>query len=148
MDEKFHHFMSVIYEINHLMHSLKTECMAEFGLKSSHLLCLYYLYNNSPLCTTKLIKLCCEDKGSISRTVKDLKEKGYIVSHAYLTNVYRAPLVLTEKGEQTGKIITEKINSVTNEISQNLTSDEASCMYSSLEKITKSLEKVSTHNTF
>ncbi len=148
MDENFHKFTSVFAEINHSMHRLKTECMAEFGLKSSHLLCLYYLYNESPLCTTELIKLCCEDKGSISRTVKELKEKGYIVSRNTLTNIYRVPIVLTQKGQETGEKLTEKIDSVMSKTSLGITNEEMTVMYKALKTIAENLNKIHKPDTF
>lgn len=149
MDKQIYKFTSVFTEIGHNVHRIKTECMAEFGLKSSHLFCLYYLYNNSPLCTTELLKLCCEDKGSLSRTIKYLKENGYIVSRNSLTNIYRVPLTLTEKGMNTGEKITKKISALFPLANSGISNEEKESMYKTLEKISTNLNKINVpHSAF
>ena len=56
--------------------------MTEFGLKGTHVMCLFFLHHTPEgLTAAQLCQLCAEDKAAISRTIATLKEKGYIVEN-------------------------------------------------------------------
>ena len=97
--------------------------MAEYGLRSVHVTCLYYLYSSESLTATELCELCEEDKATISRALDFLEENGYIVCETMQSKRYKAPLLLTEKGAEVGKKITDKINFVLDEICIDLTEE-------------------------
>ena len=61
--------------------NVKNQEMAEYGLRSTHISCLYYLYTAKGLTATELCEKCEEDKASVSRAVDYLKENGYVTSH-------------------------------------------------------------------
>ena len=114
--------------------------MAEYGIRSVHVTCLYYLYSAESLTATELCELCEEDKATISRGLDFLEENGFIVCETKLGKRYKSPLLLTEKGAEVGKKITDKINFVLDEICIDLTEEERAGFYRSLAIISDSLE--------
>ena len=70
MEERFETFTVLINQISRSIHQLKSAEMAEFELRSSHVSCLYYLYQMKTLTAKELCDICAEDKANISRTVK------------------------------------------------------------------------------
>ena len=140
MKERFKTFTILIAKISRNIKKIKNQEMAEYGLRSVHVTCLYYLYSEESLTATELCELCEEDKATISRGLDYLEEKGFIVCESKLAKRYKSPLVLTEKGALVGKKITDKINVVLDEICIDLTDEEREEFYRSLTVISDSLE--------
>ena len=140
MKERFETFTVLIAKISRNIRKIKNQEMAEYGLRSVHVTCLYYLYSSESLTATELCELCEEDKATISRALDFLEENGYIVCESKLAKRYKSPIVLTEKGEELGKKITDKINFVLDEICIDLTEEERVEFYRSLAIISDSLE--------
>ena len=114
--------------------------MAEYGLRSVHVTCLYYLYSEDSLTATDLCERCEEDKATISRGLDFLEENGFIVCDSKQAKRYKSPLSLTEKGTEVGRKITEKINFVLDEICIDLSEEQRAEFYRSLAIISDSLE--------
>ena len=140
MKERFQTFTVLISKISRNIKKIKNQEMAEYGLRSVHVTCLYYLYAQESLTATELCELCEEDKATISRGLDFLEEKGFITCESKLAKRYKSPLVLTEKGMEVGRKITEKINFVLDEICIDLTEEEREAFYRSLAIISDSLE--------
>ena len=52
---------------------IKSAAIKEFGLKGSHVMCLFYIgESENGLTATKLCKLCGEDKAAISKSLAAL----------------------------------------------------------------------------
>ena len=106
LETRFETFTALIAGINHNMRKLKTEVMAEFDLRSTHLYCLYYLYRDGELTPGELCELCTEDKASISRSLRELESRGYLcVSDS--AKKYRKPVTLTGSGREIAQKISE-----------------------------------------
>ena len=140
MKERFQTFTVLIAKISRNIKKIKNQEMAEYGLRSVHVTCLYYLYSMESLTATEICELCEEDKATISRGLDFLEENGFIVCESKLSKRYKSPLVLTEKGTEVGKKITEKINFVLDEICIDLTDAQREEFYRSLTIISNSLE--------
>ena len=78
MENRFETFTLLIASINRAIQKIKTEEMAEFDLKSSHVSCLYYIYILKSATATDLCERCEEDKATISRAIEYLESNGYI----------------------------------------------------------------------
>ena len=139
MQERFQTFTILIARLNRCIRKIKTEEMAELDLKSPHVSCLYYLYKSDSLTSKELCDICEEDKATISRGLDFLEENGFIVCESKLSKRYKSPLVLTEKGTEVGKKITEKINFVLDEICIDLTDAQREEFYRCLSLISDSL---------
>ena len=140
MNERFQTFTILIAKISRNIRKIKNREMAEYGLRSVHVTCLYYLYSAESLTATELCEKCEEDKATISRALDFLEENGYTVCESKQTKRYNAPLYLTEKGKEVGGKITDKINFVLQEICVDLTAEQRDEFYRSLAIISDSLE--------
>ena len=140
MKERFQTFTVLISKISRNIKKIKNQEMAEYGLRSVHVTCLYYLYSMESLTATEICELCEEDKATISRGLEFLEANGFIVCESKLSKRYKSALVLTEKGMEVGKKITEKINFVLDEICIDLTDTQREDFYRSLAIISDSLE--------
>ena len=141
MEERFKTFTVLIAKINRNIRKIKNQEMVEYGLRSAHISCLYYLYTADALTAKELCELCEEDKATISRALVYLEEKGFITCESKLVKRYKSPLLLTEKGRAVGMEITRKINSVLEEISIGLSEEERTEFYRCLNIISNSLEQ-------
>ncbi len=140
MQERFEKFTVLMVRINRSIRRLKTDEMKKWGLKSHHVSCLYYLYKSNGLNATELGELCIEDKASLSRAIDTLEEEGYLVCNSGTIKRYRSPLVLTEKGRAVGKSMSDRIDAVLMATSCGVSEEDRKIMYSSLEKISASLD--------
>ena len=142
MQERFNTFTVLIAKINRTIRRIKTEEMAGFDLKSTHVSCLYYLYINEALTTKELCDICMEDKASVSRSIEYLENKGYLKPAEKESKRYKRLLELTEKGKEIGKKLFEKINEILDQSSEGISEDVRQTMYRSLESISENLQKI------
>ena len=138
MEIRFETFTVLVSRISRNIRKLKNQEMSDYNLRSAHISCLYYLYASRGLTATDLCERCDEDKATISRALEYLESNGYLEPEA--ERRYRSPLVLTQKGEETGRIIAEKINGILEQISGGLTEAERLAFYRSLAIISDSLD--------
>lgn len=142
MKDRFETFTVLITKISRNIKKIKNYEMAEYNLRSSHISCLYYLYSSEGLTATDLCERCEEDKATISRSLEYLEKNGYITCESKFAKRYKSPIVLTEKGRETGKKITDKIDLAFDGISAGLTEEERTALYRSLSIISDELEAI------
>ena len=142
MKERFKTFTVLITSIGRSIHKIKSEEMAEFDLKSSHVSCLYYLYKERSLIAKELCDICGEDKANISRSLKYLEERGYLVCNSRTEKRYQSPITLTEQGKEIGARIAAKIDKVLEIASDGLSEEDREIMYRSLLLICDNLRRV------
>lgn len=140
MKERFELFTVLINKISRNIKKIKNQEMAEYGLRSTHVTCLYYLYSADSLTATDLCERCEEDKATISRALDYLEENGYILCESKTAKRYKSALVLTEKGMAVGRKITDKIGCVLDEICIDLSEEQRAEFYRCLTIISDSLE--------
>lgn len=140
MKERFETFTVLISKISRNIRKIKNQEMAEYGLRSAHISCLYYLYPTNALTATDLSERCEEDKATISRTLDFLEEKEFVICKSKYAKRYNSPFYLTEKGQEIGRKITDKVNCVLDEICIDLTENQRVEFYRSLAVISDSLE--------
>ena len=142
MEERFKTFTVLIASISRTIRKIKTEEMAELELKSVHVSCLYYLYKANSLTAKELCDVCEEDKANVSRSIKFLEQNGYICAEPAKKKRYLTPLVLTQKGKATGKLVAEKIDRVLMAASDGLSDADREVMYRSLALINENLQHI------
>lgn len=142
MTERYETFTVLINRLARNIRKIKNLEMAEYGLRSSHISCLYYLYKTDNMTATELCEKCEEDKATISRSIDFLEENGYIASQSKNTKKYKSPISLSEKGKTAGKEIADKIDRVLDEISSELTEGERTEFYRCLTVISNGLDKM------
>ena len=143
MKERFETFTVLINRISRNIRKIKNQEMAEYHLRSAHVSYLYYLYTNKGATATDLCERCEEDKATISRSLDYLETHGYLTCESKNVKRYKSPLILTEKGNEVGKNIADKISGVLDVISDGLTEEERVAFYRSLSIISECLEAVS-----
>ena len=142
MNERFETFTVLINTISRNIRKIKNEEMAEYQLKSSHVSCLYYLYRTNGLTATELCERCAEDKATISRSLDYLEKNGYLTCPSKSAKRYKSPLILTEKGREAGKKISDKIDQVLDAVSEGLSDEERTAFYRSLSIISNNIEAI------
>ena len=147
MQERFETFTVLINRIGRNIRKIKTQEMAAYNLRSVHVSCLYYLYTNKGATATELCERCEEDKAMISRALNYLETNGYIACEAANVKRYKSPLFLTQKGQEVGQRIADKIERVLDTISVGLTEHERKEFYRCLSVVSENLEAVSKNRS-
>ena len=142
MEQRFETFTVLIGKISRNIKRIKSTQMAQLDLKGPHVSCLYYLYRCGPLTAAELCDRCEEDKGAVSRSLDFLEKNGYLTCLSDGGKKYKAPLLLTPKGQQAGAAVSQRIDGILNLASLGLTPQEREIMYAALEKISANLEKL------
>ncbi len=137
MKDRFDAFITGVTVCYKYIQRIKNMEMTELGLKGTHVTCLFYL-NTRPegLTAAQLCQMCAEDKASISRTVADLRERGYI---APSEKHYRAPLKLTEAGKKAAKQMEPMIDRWVTSGGDGLTDAQRETFYQALAVIGQNL---------
>lgn len=146
MKERFETFTVLIAKISRNIRKIKNQEMAEYGLRSPHISCLYYLYSAESMTATDLCERCEEDKATISRSLNYLEENNYLTCESKNRKRYKSPLVLTEKGQEVGKKIFDKVNRVLDEAGAGLTEEERETLYRCLTIVSNNLERITDSN--
>ena len=123
MKDRFELFTILIHRIGRNIRKIENREVAQYGLRSVHVSCLYYLYLAQGLTLTELCERCEEDKATVSRAVGFLEKNGYLHSDEKKEKRYKYSLCLTEKGKQIGSEILAKIHAVLGEMNDGLTEE-------------------------
>jgi DNA-binding MarR family transcriptional regulator len=138
MIQRFDAFVSGITACYKYIQRIKSMEMTEFGLKGTHVMCLYYLRRNpAGLTAAQLCGLCAEDKAAISRTVSELRSRGYITTLS--EKAYRAMLTLTTAGQELARKFDQLIEGWVTAGGDGLTDEERVDFYKSLSAIAENL---------
>lgn len=140
MDDKYNEFTLLIAQINRGVGKIKTEEMAKYGLKGSHVSCLYYLYICGGMTAKKLCDVCGEDKAAVSRAVAYLQKNGYLLPAD--EKRYNAPLTLTEKGESAAEYVCGKVKDLLARAGDGLTAEARAALYEGLKTIAENLKEI------
>ena len=142
MQERFETFTVLINRISRDIRRIKNQEMAVYHLRNAHVSCLYYIYSLGGVTSAELCEHCEEDKATISRALDYLEANGFVLRDSDRTKRYRSPLRLTERGQEAGKRIAEKIDTVLDTVSRTLTDEERAAFYRSLSAISRSLDAI------
>ena len=142
MKERFETFTVLINKISRSIRKIKNRAMAEYGLRSTHVSCLYYLYSAKSLTATEICERCEEDKASISRALDLLEERGFIECRTTAAKRYKSPLFLTEKGKEAGKKVFDAVERVLGVVGDGLTDEERERFYRYLAIISDNLDRI------
>ena len=142
MKQRFETFVTAIGQIGRSLQKLKTSAMADFGLRGTHVMCLYQLQQHeSGLTSAQLAQLCDEDKAAISRSVAELLDQGLVESPEDSSKRYRKVLMLTEKGREVTAVMDEKIIDAVMSAAQGYSQEEREIFYHVLLQVADNLQK-------
>ena len=139
MLNRFEDFVTGITECHRYIQRIKSMEMTEFGLKGTHVMCLFYL-GRSPegLTAARLCALCGEDKAAVSRTVAELEQLGHCTRD---DKKYRATLTLTDSGREIASRLNGLVAQWVTAGGDGLTDEERAAFYQTLGKIAANLRK-------
>lgn len=142
MRNRFREFTLLNAQISRQLRRIKSEEMADLGLKIGHVSCLYYLYSFGKLTLAELCELCEEDKANISRSIDYMEKNGYLTYLAESDRRYKRPLLLTDKGNVAAERLMEKIDRALAVAGQGIKEEEREIMYDCLAKISANLQSI------
>lgn len=142
MEERYQAFTVLVSNLNRCIYKIKTEEMAEYNLKSSHVSCIYYIYKFGSLTPKLLCDLSGEDKANISRALNYLEKNGYLIIGNKSDKKYQKPIELTYTGYKVGKHLSDKIKEILNYASDGLSIENRNIMYQGLNLINERLTKL------
>ena len=144
MLNRFARFSLAISEIDRCWHKLAVDEMAKYGLNSAHAVYLTTHYDfKEGVTAAKLGELCRKNKADVSRMVAILEEKGLVRKEAIGKNLYRAKLLLTEKGKQAAEYVQQRAAVAVELAGSGMTDEEREVFYRCLELVTSNLQELS-----
>lgn len=141
MLDRFGMFVAGITSCYRSIQKIKSMEMTEFGLKGTHVMCLFYLQQNPEgLTAAQLCQLCCEDKAAVSRNLWELEQKDFIRTQTEGGRKYRARILLTESGESVVRQMDSLIRQWVSLGGSGLTQEERDDFYRTLGLIADNLK--------
>ena len=143
MEQRYTTFSLLLINISRCVQKIKNVEMAALGLKGRQVQCLFGLYRSpAGASLTRLCEMCGEDKGMMSRTVKELIGEGLVYVDTRSERKYKNPIRLTEKGEHFDDIIAERISAILEKGSLGISGEQREELYRSLGLISKNLTMI------
>ncbi len=140
MLERFENFTFLINKIYRDIQKIKLTALKNYGLKGSHMMCIYYLGKEEGLSFKKLCELCDEDKALVSRNISYLKKEGYIEKED--KKKYKSELKLSSEG----KNVFNEIQDITTTLCEKVYFDKEKIaideFYKNLETISIRLDEI------
>ncbi len=134
---RFEAFVTGITTCYKCIQRIKSSEMTEYGLKGTHVMCLFYLQHHPDgLTAATLCRMCGEDKAAISRALAILRERGHIVSQG---RAYRAQWHLTDSGKEIADHVDKQIEQWVGCGGDGLADEERTVFYDVLERIATNL---------
>lgn len=135
MNNRFECFSNYISSIYKNIQRLKELKIKEYGLKSIHVMCLFYLRHYENVTNSMLVKLTNEDKGAISRALAYLDENGYISCD----KKYKSAILLLEKGKEVAEYIDSESDNAVSFAGNAYNEEERKMFYDMLKTISENL---------
>ena len=137
MENIFENFVISVLKLNRLVSRIKMHEMKEYGLKSIHVMCIYYLNaSSSGMTASELMRVTFEDKAAISRALALLREKNYI---EYDDKKYNSIIKLTADGVGVANYIAQKADKAVAAGMTDMSDEERVVFYKHLNEIADNL---------
>ena len=144
MLSRFARFSLCIAQIDRCWHKLAAEEMAKYDLNSPHAVYLTTLYDNPEGVTAaRLGELCGKNKADVSRMVTILENKGLVRKQTLDGKLYRAKLLLTQKGRQAACHVRQRAAVAVELAGAGLSDETREVFYEALEQIARNLQLLS-----
>ena len=140
---RFEVFTLALSEMTSSWNKIASEELKPYGLKGSCIVYLIALYKISDgLTAANLCEMCNRDKAEVSRAIKSLESKGFVVRQNTTVSGYRAKITLTDEGKKITAELREKIKLVVEEGGKGLTDEQREIFYDVLSKISCNLKSI------
>ncbi len=149
MFSRFETFITTMNQVNRGIQVIKNREMEAYGLKGTHVMCLYQLKQHPEGLTAKeLATLCDEDKAAISRALAIIESKGLI---SFIDSEgkkrYRTMITLTDEGSKVCTQISQKIGELWKVYSEGISDEEREVFYRVFAIIADNLQTVTKTNS-
>lgn len=143
MITRFEQFSASVACIYRNIQKIERVEMAKYGLKGPHAQALLAMSRFPEGITSgELVRLCDKDKAAISRTVAELEREGLIHRMGKNGNLYRAALLLTDRGQEAARLVGERAKQAVESASTGLSDEHRKILYSALELIAGHLQTI------
>ncbi len=146
---RFEKFTFALSEISRYWHKIAGDAMAAYGLKGSHAVYLVTMHRHPEgITAARLCELCDKNKADVSRAMNVLEEKGMILRKGEGPTLYRAMLVLTDKGKEAAENVKKLAERAVALGGKGLSDTQRTDFYNALELISGNLKALSEKGFF
>lgn len=143
MVHRYERFSSAVAGISRCIQKIESEEMERYGLKGSYAQYLAALRRcEGGLTVSQLSELCVKDKAAVSRAVSEMEQKDLILREATGDNLYRAAIVLTDKGTEIAEYVARRATAAVDLASKGLSEDDRRVLYYALDLISTNLKDI------
>ena len=144
MLKRFEQFSTVVSGINRYIQKIERDEMVKYGYKGAFAQYLVVL-NKYPqgLTLTNLCEMCDKDKAAVSRALTELVEKELVFKDIKENKSYKGKYCLTYKGKECAEYVVTKAKMAVSKVGSELSEEQRTVLYSSLEIIAENLKKIS-----
>lgn len=144
MVDRFERFSFAVSEISKYWHKIAAKEMEKYGLKGTHSVYLVTLARHPEgLTAPQLCAACGKDKSDVSRMLSILEAKGLVKKEGIHQKLYRGVFRLTETGQEAAEGVQVRVSRAVEIAGRNLSEENRTIFYDSLESITANLRKLS-----
>lgn len=135
-NNRFEIFSTSVSQLIKAVQSLKSQKMAQYGLKGTNALCLCQIYESETgLTATELARQGEIDKAQVSRCMSELAERNYVYRDDRNGRRYKQKYRLTPEGMAVAADVNAVINSIQATIRKDVTPEELDIFYRTLYKL-------------
>ncbi len=143
MISKYELFSSSVSSLYHDIQKIERVEMANFGLKGPHAQVLLAMSRYPEgITAVRLCQICEKDKAAISRSVAELEQAGLLERTERNGIRYRALLVLTDKGMEAARAVSDRARQAVEQAGAGLTDAQREVFYSVLDLIAGNLHTI------
>ena len=144
---RFEVFTLALSEMTSSWNKIATEEMKPYGLKGACIVYLIALFKiPEGLTAANLCEMCNRDKAEVSRAIKELEAKGFVVRKNTTVSGYRANITLTEEGKRITSELRERIKLVVEQGGKGLTDEQREIFYDAIARISFNLKSIADEN--
>ena len=140
---RYGRFTFIISEISKSLQKVSSDEMSRFDLHGSYAKYILALLRYGPQTAAQLAQRCDRNKADVSRAIATLTERG-VVERLGKGKNYKVGIALTEKGEQIGASLHERLKLVISGVSGELSDEELDGFYRALDVIATNLARISS----
>ena len=143
---RFEVFTLALNEMTYSWNKIATEELKPYGLKGACIIYLIALYKvPQGLTAANLCEMCNRDKAEVSRAIKALEEKGFVVRKNTTVSSYRANITLTDEGRKITCELRERIKQLVEYGGMGLSEEQRETFYDVLAKISCNLKSIASN---
>lgn len=147
MQHRVTDYMTLVVAAYKKMQQIKkkqTAIYGAYGIKSQHVMVLYFLgHNLQGLTVTELASLCCEDKSATSRAVDYLAEQGYVIHEEdSARRRWRSKVTITPSGMRLCRIIDRVSIEASNAVKADISEGDLDVFYRVFHQMVGNMDKL------